>query len=450
MKIKSILKKLPLIILGVALSLIFLEFLLRFISFTISSYQCYQNEKELRNKSQYTILCLGESTTFLQYPVQLQKILNKKYPNKFSVIDAGIPGVNLETILDLIDSNIEKYRPTIAICMMGNEPDFIINGINYNNPKHISENKKSKLKLINLFLLSKKYMQDIYNSNKKLNNTEEEEENLLNIAVKAFYNKQDSKKTNELLKKLLEQTEKDSELYQQIYSMLIFNYRMLGEEQIAYEMSLNAIRHNYYYKDRYYETCFSYLQEKPNNLISSSLIRTLLKDKDYCPKIIVYNNIEHYLTDSEKQILLNKILSKKGNEHVIALQYLKQKDYQKAEQFFTEAEEKRLKFPDETKYELYKLILRKLNDKNIKIICMQYPIRSIKPLQEQLKKESYYDRITFVSNEKIFKKALMKKDYEEIFRDQFAGDFGHCTDLGNTLIAKNIVNTLENILNLEH
>ena len=43
----------------------------------------------------------------------------------------------------------------------------------------------------------------------------------------------------------------------------------------------------------------------------------------------------------------------------------------------------------------------------------------------------------------------MKKNYDEIFKDQFAGDFGHCTDLGNTMIAENVVNTLEKILNLK-
>ena len=80
---------------------------------------------------------------------------------------------------------------------------------------------------------------------------------------------------------------------------------------------------------------------------------------------------------------------------------------------------------------------------------MQYPVRSIIPLEEQLKKESYYDKLVCVSNEKLFKKALMKKNYDEIFDDQFAGDFGHCTDLGNTMIAENIINSLERMLNLK-
>ena len=113
------------------------------------------------------------------------------------------------------------------------------------------------------------------------------------------------------------------------------------------------------------------------------------------------------------------------------------------------AEEIRLNFPNDEPYKLYKLIVKKLIDNNIKVICMQYPVRSVLPLQEQLKNESYYDKITFISNEQNFKDALMKHNYDDLFIDQFAGDFGHCTDLGNTMIAENIVNTLENILNLK-
>ena len=133
----------------------------------------------------------------------------------------------------------------------------------------------------------------------------------------------------------------------------------------------------------------------------------------------------------------------------MAIESINSKDYNKAKEYFDKAEELRLNFPNIETYNLYKLIVKKLVDNNIKVICMQYPVRSIKPLQEPLKNEPYYDKLTFISNEKLFKDALIKKNYNEIFSDQFAADFGHCTNLGNTLIAKNVVNTLEKILDLK-
>ena len=149
---KLFLKKFVLILFGIFLSLIFLECGLRIVSFTLSSYQQYKNNKVLKNKSQYTIMCLGESTTIRQYPVQLQQILNEKYPDKFSVIDCGIPGANLEIILDALDRNINKYKPNIAICMMGG-----IGVYSYNTNTKSVKNKVN-LKFYKLFVIGIKYL----------------------------------------------------------------------------------------------------------------------------------------------------------------------------------------------------------------------------------------------------------------------------------------------------
>jgi hypothetical protein len=43
-----------------------------------------------------------------------------------------------------------------------------------------------------------------------------------------------------------------------------------------------------------------------------------------------------------------------------------------------------------------------------------------------------------VSNELNFKKAVEKEGYDQIFVDRFAGDFGHCSQKGNLLLAENI------------
>ena len=119
MKKKNIVKNFLLITLCVVLSLIFLKLSLKCIDFTISYYQQYKNNKELKNKPKYTIICLGESSTFLQYPVQLQKILNKRYPNKFVVIECG-----LKALWTLTEENLNKHKPDIAICM-GCNIDFM-------------------------------------------------------------------------------------------------------------------------------------------------------------------------------------------------------------------------------------------------------------------------------------------------------------------------------------
>ncbi|MEI7752059.1 MAG: hypothetical protein WCJ71_08225, partial [Candidatus Omnitrophota bacterium] len=50
--------------------------------------------------------------------------------------------------------------------------------------------------------------------------------------------------------------------------------------------------------------------------------------------------------------------------------------------------------------------------------------------------------IVFADNEKAFKNAIKGSSYREYFRDLFGGDFGHCTEKGNRLLAKNIADTI--------
>jgi len=48
----------------------------------------------------------------------------------------------------------------------------------------------------------------------------------------------------------------------------------------------------------------------------------------------------------------------------------------------------------------------------------------------------------FVDNEQVFKEAVKKAGYKEYFKDMFAGDFGHCTQKGNELLAQNIADVI--------
>ena len=114
-----------LIIFGLFLGLLLCELLIWAAGFAVLNCQKYKNDKIFAANTQYTILCIGESTTFEQYPKQLQERLDKKYPNKFSVIDCGVPGISLAMISQNIDKYIKKYNPDIAICMMGINETFI-------------------------------------------------------------------------------------------------------------------------------------------------------------------------------------------------------------------------------------------------------------------------------------------------------------------------------------
>ena len=80
-----------------------------------------------------------------------------------------------------------------------------------------------------------------------------------------------------------------------------------------------------------------------------------------------------------------------------------------------------------------------LSGKGIKLVCMQYAMRSLRDLKEMFDSN---EGIIFIDNEAVFREALKKGKYEDYFIDRFAGDFGHCTPEGNRLMASNVADTL--------
>jgi hypothetical protein len=96
-----------------------------------------------------------------------------------------------------------------------------------------------------------------------------------------------------------------------------------------------------------------------------------------------------------------------------------------------------------TRYNYYRIVTE-LQKRNIKVICVEYPMRPAAELRGMMKA---FKGIVFVDNEKSFKESVGREGYDAFFRDRFAGHFGHCTDKGNMLLASNIA---EAILKLGH
>jgi tetratricopeptide (TPR) repeat protein len=81
-----------------------------------------------------------------------------------------------------------------------------------------------------------------------------------------------------------------------------------------------------------------------------------------------------------------------------------------------------------------------LDKRGIRLVCAQYPMRSIGPLKNIF--EGTEEGVIFVDNERIFRDAVKKDGFRAYFRDIFAGDFGHCTEKGNRLLAENIARVI--------
>ena len=84
----------------------------------------------------------------------------------------------------------------------------------------------------------------------------------------------------------------------------------------------------------------------------------------------------------------------------------------------------------------YRKMRTLLGNRGIALAAVQYPMRSAALLREMFRGQA--DGVLFVDNEALFKEAVSRGSYQEYFVDMFGGDFGHCTEKGNRLLAKNI------------
>jgi len=123
----------------------------------------------------------------------------------------------------------------------------------------------------------------------------------------------------------------------------------------------------------------------------------------------------------------------------VALTYNNLDNHKLSSEYFEKANKVREEYCNSMTYLNYKRLSNILARRQIKLVCAQYPMRSIESLKSIFEGQS---GIIFVDNERTFKKAVQKAGYEEYFKDVFGGDFGHCTRKGYGLLAENIANVI--------
>lgn len=442
----TILKKTLLIFCVLLLSLVTLELVMQIAGFAFSEYKNYKNNKILNKDARYTVVCIGESTTAGQYPIQLQRMLDAKYPNKFSVIDCGIPGISTENILAKLDSNIRKYKPDIVICMMSSADN--------NQSVNINKNEDTLLKKIKLYKLINGYF--LFFKQRKINefiskdHTQQEDFKYEIRQASDLINQMKLKQAVKLLKEILEQKPMHPEANRMLMELY---YRSIKFKEFGDEIADKIIDSgDIPDKENLYELIFK-SNLKFGDMKKLKIYADKAIDKDsYIFKTpqayLLYGFIKDVITTEQKNKLI-KLMEPQNDIYYgfMAVNYTEEKNYKKADEYFQKADNMRIGYCNIEGYgAAYKEIVKKLVKNNIKVICMQYPVRSVKQLEKLLENETYFKNITFVSNESNFKNALKEKQFNEIFYDRFAGDFGHCLDFGNTLIAENLVESLSKLV----
>ena len=125
---------------------------------------------------------------------------------------------------------------------------------------------------------------------------------------------------------------------------------------------------------------------------------------------------------------------------LLALVYEEKGQMDLARRYYSKADELRIKDYNKITANNYRKLKEILDSHNVRLVCVQYPMRSLDLLKRIFGKDA--SGFIFVDNEHSFKGAIRKEGYNAYFNDMFGGDFGHCTYKGNRLLAENIADVI--------
>ena len=442
--------KIGLIIFGLFLSILCIEIGLRLGGWVFSSLQEYRNMQAVKQKGTYRIMCLGESTTAGEYPVFLGSILNQSNTGvKFSLIDRGTPAINTDAILSELEGNLNKYNPDMVIVMMGIN-DFCprLPYQNSNTSKILLAMRSLKIyKLIKMVWLG--VVVQFKASQVRLPQEQKEKsigsdqgngpkEVLLGWS---YFRKGKFTQAMELFKKTIERNPSDDGAYAGLgwcYQNKLQPFQ--AEEMFKKALEFNPGNYNAYlglgwvYKNEgkfipAEEGVKKFIQFYPGgDRIESSWTYRLLGE--------IYQVQKKF---TQAQAAYQKALEFNPWEDkvygALGILYLEEGKNGLSSEYLAKAESIRSKYYCQVTRNNYLKLKNILDQRKIKLVCSQYPNRSVESLKNMFITQ---ENVFFVDNGRVFKEAIIKGGYWDYFKDMYGGDFGHCTERGNKLLAQNM------------
>ncbi len=474
---KPLKQKTILVIFELFIYLVLLEVGLRIGGGIFLSLQEYRNRVSIKQKGEYRIMCLGESITATggknSYPAQLEEILNERNIGlNFSVINKGIPGASTSYILNVLEERLNRYKPDMVITMMGVSDDGAVLVDGYRTSLRI----KTMLFLedFRVYKLVKIIWSHIADKMKEIGiyKPKEKIQNYINNLVSPPYYYTEREET---LKKALELNPRSDS----VYVRLGWVYRDQGKFTQAEELFKKALELNprsdsaclglgVVYRDQGKFTQAEELFKKALELNPNSVIACLGLEWAYINQgkftqaeelfkkalelnpnsVIACLGLEWAYINQGKFTQAEELF-KKGIETNpdkatlyggLAVVYNEMGKYESAQECYEKANKLRLvEYYNSITWHNYRKLKEILDKRDIRLVCVQYPMCSIEPLKKIFEGEG---GVTFVDNERVFKEALKKASYKEYFIDIIGGDFGHLTPKGNRLLAENIANII--------
>ncbi|MGE0268125.1 MAG: tetratricopeptide repeat protein [Candidatus Omnitrophota bacterium] len=490
MRITTLKQKISLFFLGIFLSIILIESLLTLGGIIFLSLQEIRNWSSVRHGDSFRILCLGESTTAIDdghsYPRQMETILNQRNIGiTFSVINKGIPGIYTEGILARLNENLEKYKPDLVITMIG------INDPLTEEKNHFLHLRRFKIYNLAVYLLNtmtnkkKSFGSGTIAAGELMIDPEEGNPTFLGVAPESFeyyssgekfVSQGDFEQAKKMYELSIQADPRNHEAYSALAGCYIYSQNYVKAEEI-YEINKRNNPENidvyddlaeiYFLQNRYEDMerilraaldlnpfyVKAYLQlghfnrlrgefGRAEKILNEALLKmpSIFHGDIYTEMSLLYLSMGKF---QEVEYIHKKALKvNPDNDHLygmIGVYHLESGDDKTADKYFTLANRIRERHYNPQTALNYQKIRSILAQKGIKHVAMQYAMRDVELLKKIL--GNHHD-ILFVDNRPAFLQGIKTEGYNQYFTDRFGGDFGHCTEKGDRLIAENAANAI--------
>ena len=435
------------------------------------------------------------------YPLKLERILNKEnIKRSFTVINKGIIAANTSDILSQLNENLDKYKPDMVIAMMGiNDCGYLVPQLKATS--FWGQSRVYRLIKV-IYLSAMQKLREYWEGDNKFDVAGNGMANIQKIYFEQHPPRQQSDRKIEsepceedgsVQKGLQYQDQGAYFLAEEAFKKALIQYPECGS---AY-FDLGRLYQAWTKFDQAEEAFRKGLKINPNDApayfglglalwelhkysdTEASFKKSIELDPHQSNVFIMsgyfYRDTKNDIATAEKSFQ-HAIDVGSGNYMAyreLAKTYIRQRKYSQAEELFREF---KARYPgndriyqdiiqlydyksregsvadDQKKAEglreacfwdvtakNYRRMKRVLDERGIKLVCVQYPVRNIKPLIEIFEDPT---GIVFVDNEKVFKDALRASRFDEYFTDMMFEDFGHCTEKGNSLLAGNIARVI--------
>jgi tetratricopeptide (TPR) repeat protein len=453
---------------GLLLTGLFLEIALRLGGFVFYSLQEERNLQAVRQKGAYRILCLGESTTAGEYPPFLEQFLNQSNLGvRFGVIDKGRGCTNTRAILSEVEGYLDEYQPDMVVAMMG------CNDVQVIYYKDIPESDAwlfrhcrvyRFIRTIYMHILKKAGIkqgsEESLASSENLNSSSDDEESLkqaiqLNprdyfaYAELGWLYRDQGKyaQAEAAFKKSIEFNPKNDTTYVELGRLYREeDYQEPGKYPQAEELFMQAIKLNPKNDDAYFELGRLYREEDYRDPGKYPFAEAALKKAvELNPKnrfactVLGWLYLEHGKYPEAEAVLKKAMDLYPDNDKLWGAMWSLYENMGRpdlAEKYARKVDQVRQEDYLPITVKNYRRLKEILDRRQVRLVCVQYPMRSIRTLKKIFQDDPL--GIVFVDNEKTFKDSVRQEGERAYFVDMFGGDFGHCTEKGNRLLARNI------------